>query len=186
MFPIQSFKYPNGKNGIYIYKSGYKSTSMLFGQAGFITRSPYAHYVLDSDEGRSELLFPVRHPVKRFASGLNTIRKNKKYADIDTNTIIQMLEENTFRNLHFMDVTTVLRNACFCFDDIYLYKFPEHYEQMLRDGGYEGEVPHENASTKKIVLTDSQSERVAKYYARDIALFESIKAPGQQFDFMPA
>lgn len=181
MMPVQAFEYPNGKHGVYVYKSGYQSTSMLFGQAG-ITRCAYGtKYVLDSDEGRSEVFLPVRHPVERFASGINTVRKNKKYADYSVDTFIEMLENNTFRNLHFMDIYTVLRNLCFSFDDIRLYRFPDHYEQMLRDGGYEGEIPHENKSTKKLILTDSQTARVADYYENDMKLFNSIEQAGQKF-----
>ena len=181
MFPIQSFKYPNGKNGIYIYKSGYQSTSAMFGRpiAPFINR-----HCLDRDEGRSILLFPVRNPVDRFSSGVNTVRKNKKYSEHSVDKLITMLEENTFRNLHFMDIATVLRNACFCFDDIYLYKFPDHYEQMLADGGYNGEIPHENKSARKLILTESQKKRVEAYYKTDIEIFNSIKEAGQKFLFL--
>ena len=180
MFPIQSFKYPNGKFGAYIYKSGYQSTSAMFGRP----LAPLGNkYCLDSDEGRSILLFPVRNPVDRFTSGVNTVRKNKKYSEHSVDKLITMLEENTFRNLHFMDIATVLRNACFCFDDIYLYKFPDHYEQMLADGGYNGEIPHENKSAKKLILTESQKKRVEAYYKTDIEIFDSIKEAGQKFLF---
>jgi len=182
MLPIQTVKSPNNAEIICVYKSGHTSLKncLPFNEIIFRTRLNVMN-----EKGRTVAFLPVRNPIERFVSGIYTVSKNKKYFNLGVNDWLDMLENNTHKNLHFMDVTTVLRNACFCFDDIYLYKFPDHFEQMLRDGGYEGEVPHENASTKKIVLTDSQTERVAKYYTKDIALFESIKAPGQQFDFMP-
>tara|TARA_R110002020_G_scaffold43518_1_gene126367 strand:+ start:2255 stop:2806 length:552 start_codon:yes stop_codon:yes gene_type:complete len=181
MLPIQLFNYPNGKCGIYIFKSGYQSTSSIFNVK--YSSIPNLRSV-DSDEGKSVLLFPVRNPIERFASAVNTVRKNKKYSKHSVNELIEMLEQNTFRNLHFMDIATPLRNACFHFDDIHLYKFPEHYEQMLRDGEYNDEIFHKNKSKKKLILTDSQKERVAKYYSTDIKLFESIKEPGQKFHFL--
>lgn len=181
MFPIQIFKYPNGQHGACVYKSGYSSTSLIFGPP---TRQVKERSKIDRDEGRHSLSIPVRDPVKRFASAVNTVRKNKKYSNHSVDKFIEMLEQNTFRNLHFMDISTILRNACFTFDDIYLYKFPNNYEQMLRDGGYEGDIPHENKSKKKIILTDSQETRVAKYYAKDIEIFNSIKEPKQKFYFL--
>ena len=184
MFPIQIFKYPNGNHGTYIYKSGYSSTSSIFGQPIRLMRRFSEGSKIDTDEGRGSLFIPVRDPVERFASAVNTVRKNKKYSKHSVNELIEMLEKNTFRNLHFMDVVTVIRNACFLFDDIHLYKFPDHYEEMLRDGGYDGDIPHENKSTKKLVLTDSQKARVAKYYATDIKIFNSIKEAGQKFHFL--
>tara|TARA_R110000824_G_scaffold87993_2_gene216559 strand:+ start:389 stop:940 length:552 start_codon:yes stop_codon:yes gene_type:complete len=180
MLPIQSFKYPNGKYGVYIYKSGYQSTSAIFGSSPQHLRKKGC---VDSDDGKSVLLLPIRHPVERFASGVNTVRKNKKYAGYSVNDLIEMLEQNTFRNLHFMDIATVLRNACFYFDDIHLYKFPEHYENMLHDGEYYGEIPHHNKSDKTLILTDNQKKRVSRYYAKDFELFDSIKEPGQKFYF---
>ena len=182
MFPIQVFKYPNGIHGTYIYKSGFSSTSLIFGHP--INLLFIKGFEVDRDEGRGSLFIPVRDPVERFASAINTVRKNKKYSEHSVNELIEMLEQNTFRNLHFMDVTTILRNACFLFDDIHLYKFPDHYKEMLRDGGYDGKIPHENKSSKKLILTDSQKERVEKYYSTDIKLFESIKEPGQKFHFL--
>ena len=180
MLPIQLFNYPNGKYGIYIFKSGYQSTSSMFD----VNYSSIADLrSTDSDKGKNILLFPVRNPIERFASAVNTVRRNKKYSKHSVNELIEMLEHNTFRNLHFMDIATPLRNACFYFDDIHLYKFPEHYEQMLHDGGYHGKIPHKNKS-KKLILTDSQKKRVAKYYSTDIKLFESIKEPGQKFHFL--
>ncbi len=183
MFPIQIFKYPNGKHGTYVYKSGYSSTSLIFGHPIRLKRR-FSESRIDRDEGRGSLFIPVRDPVERFASAVNTVRKNKKYSKHSVNEIIEMLEQNTFRNLHFMDVATVMRSASFLFDDIHLYKFPDHYQQMLRDGEYDGDIPHENKSTKKLVLTDSQKARVAEYYASDIKIFNSIKEPGQKFHFL--
>ena len=55
---------------------------------------------------------------------------------------------------------------------------------MLRDGGYEGDIPHENKSSEKLILTDAQEKRVMKYYAKDIEMFKSIKEPGQEFHFL--
>ena len=184
MFPIDVFKYPNGKHGACVYKSGYSSTLLILGYPTPHTNSINKISNIDTGESRDSLLIPVRNPVERFASAVNTVRKNKKYSEHSVNELIEMLEQNTFRNLHFMDVTTILRNACFLFDDIHLYKFPDHYKEMLRDGGYDGKIPHENKSSKKLILTDSQKERVEKYYSTDIKLFESIKEPGQKFHFL--
>jgi len=184
MFPIQIFKYPNEKYGTYVYKSGYSSTSLIFGRPIRLINIISGVSNIDTDKGRGSLFIPVRDPIDRFASAVNTIRKNKKYSKNSVNEMIEMLEQNTFRNLHFMDVATILRNACFLFDDIHLYKFPDHYEQMIRDGGYDGKIPHENKSSKKLILTDGQKERVENYYAKDIELFKSIKEPGQEFYFL--
>ena len=184
MFPIDVFKYPNGKRGACVYKSGYSSTLLILGYPTPQTNSINRISNIDTGEGRNSLFIPVRNPVERFASAVNTVRKNKKYSEHSVNELIEMLEQNTFRNLHFMDIATILRNACFLFDDIHLYKFPDHYKEMLRDGGYDGKIPHENKSSKKLILTDSQKERVEKYYAKDIELFKSIKEPGQKFYFL--
>lgn len=181
MIPIQTFKYPNGKNGIYIYKSGFQSTLKIFQNN---LRLMHMKHKLDSDEGRSVLLIPVRNPVERFVSAVDTVRKNKKYSKFSVNDFLKMLEENTFRNLHFMHTSDAIKRAVFCFDDLHLYKFPDHYEEMLNDGGYYEEIHHLNKSTKKLVLTDSQKARVAKYYDSDIKIFNSIKEPGQKFDFL--
>lgn len=182
MMPIQTHALPNETHVIVVYKSGYTSIKHCCPFNGIVYTANKFH---KKKQKKTKASLPVRNPIERFCSAVNYLSKNKKYADYTVDVWLDHLEQNTHMNLHFMDVTTVLRNACFCFDDIYLYKFPDHFEQMLRDGGYEGEVPHENASVKKIVLTESQSVRVDKYYARDIALFKSIKEPGQQFDFMP-
>jgi len=181
MIPIQTFTYPNGKNGIYIYKSGFQSTSKIFRNH---LRIMHTKHKLDSDEGRSVLLIPVRNPVDRFVSAVDTVRKNKKYSEYSVNDFLKMLEENTFRNLHFMRTSDAIKCAVFCFDDFHLYKFPEHYKNMLNDGGYYDEIHHLNKSTKKLVLTESQKARVAKYYATDIEIFNSIKEPGQEFHFL--
>jgi len=178
---MQIFKYPNGTYGVFIYKNGYTSTKSIFGE----TAKYPSRNIVGCDVAQTTLFLPVRNPVERFCSAINTMRKDKRFADKSINEFISELEEKSFSNIHFIPVVQTLRNMCFLFDHIHLYKFPDHYELMLRDGGYEGEVPHENKSTKKIVLTDSQIERVTKYYAKDITLFESIKSPGQQFDFMP-
>ena len=128
------------------------------------------------------LLFPFRDPVKRFISGVDTVKKNKKHENYSIDDYIDGLEgKNNFNNIHFMESSTVLRNACYKFQHIHLYKFPEHYEQMLRDGGYEGDIPHKNKSMKKWTLTKSQEERVRKHYAKDIEIFKSIEKPGQKF-----
>lgn len=178
---MKIFKYPNGTYGVFIFKNGYTSTKSIFSEnTEYPTRN-----IMGQDVGQTTIFLPVRNPVERFCSAVNTMRRDKRFADTSINDFICGLEQKSFNNIHFIPVMQTLRNLCFMFDHIHLYKFPDHFEQMLRDGGYEGEVPHENASTKKIVLTDSQTERVAKYYAKDIALFESIKAPGQQFDFVP-
>jgi len=180
MFPIQIFTYPNGKNGVRIYKCGYTSTVSIF-------PDPLTNRLTNLNRPRwnkhtKPLLFPFRDPVKRFISGVDTINKNNKYKNYGIDDFIDGLEgKNDFKNIHFMESSIILRNACYKFDHIHLYKFPEHYEQMLRDGGYEGDIPHKNKSIKKWTLTKDQEERVRKYYAKDIEVFESIEEPGQEF-----
>ncbi len=189
MLPIQIFTYPNGKKGVCIYKTGYTSTSYIFSgekkQSFFNSRKDFKDFGHIYRSGIDEpLLFPFRDPVKRFVSAMKQLKKNKKYAEYDIDSLLDGLEQGTFKNPHFLESSIILRNACFIFHHIHLYKFPEHYEQMLRDGGYEGNIPHENKSSEKLTLTKMQEERVKKYYAKDIEMFESIEKPGQEFYFL--
>ena len=183
MFPIEIFTYPNGRKGVGIYKCGYQSTKSICPNSiphPGLQREPLNRK--DILQFNEPLLFPFRDPVKRFISAVDTVKKNKKYDNYNIDDFLDGIEEKgDFRNLHFMESSIILRNACYKFDHIQLYKFPDHYEQMLRDGGYEGDIPHKNKSIKKWTLTKSKEERVRKYYAKDIEVFESIKNPGQPF-----
>lgn len=183
MFPLQTFTYPNGKKGVFVYKTGYSSSASIFGAikgASSLRLNPVLDLRLDFEP----LLFPFREPVERFISAFDTIKRNKKYAEYSIDDVLDALEQNTFKDAHFFPTSIILRNACLKFKNIYLYKFPEHYEQMLRDGGYEGDIPHKNKSQKKSSLTASQEARVEKHYAKDVEIFKSIKKPGQEFYFL--
>ena len=76
MLPIQLFNYPNGKYGIYIFKSGYQSTSSMFD----VNYSSIADLrSTDSDKGKNILLFPVRDcwgPTKYLFEGMLEETKN--------------------------------------------------------------------------------------------------------------
>ena len=174
---MKIFKYPNGTYGVFIFKNGYTSTKSIFSEnTEYPTRN-----IMGKDVAQTTIFLPVRNPVERFCSAVNTMRRDKRLADTIINDFISGLEQKSFNNIHFIPVMQTLRNLCFIFDHIHLYKFPDHYEQMLRDGGYEGEIPHENKSTKKLILTDSQTARVANYYENDMKLFNSIEQAGQKF-----
>ena len=179
--PLMTFKYPNEKYGAYIYKNGFTSTWKIFGKPFWVT--PLSKNKIVKFNNQKSLLLPIRNPIDRFISGINTIHKYEEYKNQSVDDIIKMLETDIFNKLDLINVSTILINAKLYFDNLYLYKFPEHYREMLSDGGYDGEIPHENISTSKVVLTQSQLERVKNIYAKDIEIFESIKNSGQLFNF---
>jgi hypothetical protein len=183
MFPIAIFNYPNKSVGIDVWKSGHTSTAQAIGPSRM---PPISIISRKSTLSTAPVLFPFRDPVKRFVSAVGMLSKTKggrgRYAGWGVNDFLDMLEKNTGVNRHFTKSSTALRSACFMYENIYLYKFPDHYENMLRDGGYEGEIPHENSGKRKPLLTESQRKRVEKIYENDIKIFNSIKKPRQAFD----
>ena len=184
MFPISIFSYPNKSIGIDVWKAGHTSTSQAIGPS---SSPPISTISIKSNTlSTAPVLFPFRDPVKRFVSAVGMLSKEKggrgRYAGWGVNDFLDMLEKNTGVNRHFTRSSTALRNACLMYENIYLYKFPDHFENMLRDGGYEGKIPHENSGKRKPLLTESQRKRVEKIYENDIKIFESIKIPRQRFD----
>jgi hypothetical protein len=178
-YPLLAFKYPNNKYGLYILKNGYTSTHSIFKQRINI-REPKTE--LNSYNNKKVLLVPIRNPVDRFQSAINTFYSFKRDWDCSVDKLITRHQQNPFFNPHFFEVSPILKNAKLCFDQIFLYSFPNHFKQMLSDGGYNGNLPHENIGNKKVVLTAKQIEAVKNIYAEDIKIFESIKAPGQALD----
>ena len=178
-YPLLVFEYPNNKYGIYIFKNGYISTHKIFKQRILIRKT---NFKLNKHNNKKILLVPIRNPVERFESGINTFYNYKKSCKYSVDQLIEWKAKNIFINPHFFNVSKILKNAKLCFDQIYLYSFPNHYEQMLNDGGYNGDLLHENIGKRKIVLTESQKEKVRDIYAKDIEIFKSIQTPGQLYD----
>lgn len=179
-YPLLAFKYPNNKYGIYIFKNGYTSTHKIFQQCIKI-REPNAR--LNTYNNKKVLLVPIRNPIDRFESAINTFYSYKRDWDCSVDKLIIRHQQNPFFNPHFFEVLPIIKNAKLCFNEIFLYSFPNHFEQMLSDGGYNGNLPHENIGKKKVVLTLKQIEAVKNIYAEDIKIFESIKTAGQLYDF---
>lgn len=175
-YPLLAFEYPNNKYGLYIFKNGYTSTHSIFKQRINI-REPNTK--LNSYNGKKVLLVPIRNPVDRFQSAINTFYSFKRDWDCSVDKLISRHQENPFFNPHFFEVSKILNNAKLCFDEIFLYSFPNHFEQMLSDGGYNGNLPHENIGSKSVVLTEQQMKKVKDIYAEDIKLYKSIKTAGQ-------
>ena len=176
--PLLVFLYPNNKYGLFIFKSGYTSTRKIFNQTIKIRQ---ANAALKTYNGNKVLLVPVRNPIDRFESAVNTFYNYKKHWPYSVDQLIDWHEQKTFYNPHFFEVSKMLDNAKLCFDKIQLYTFPNHYKQMLLDGNYSSYIPHENIGKKDIVLTQQQIKKVQKLYVDDIQLYETIKTPGQLF-----
>lgn len=178
-YPLLAFEYTNNKYGLYIFKNGYTSTHSIFKQRINIREH---NTKLNSYNGKKVLLVPIRNPVDRFESAINTFYSFKRDWDCSVDKLISRHQENPFFNPHFFEVSPILKNAKLCFDQIFLYSFPNHFKQMLSDGGYNGDLPHKHIGNKNVVLTKNQIQKVEKIYKNDIKIFESIQAPGQLFN----
>jgi len=124
-------------------------------------------------EPTKPILLAVREPVTRFVSTV-------AYLELDPEESILALENNTRiicegvnihlrRNTHFAYQHTLIRG------DTRFYKFPDQLERMCRDAGLDYPLPVVNETKhEKPKLTDDQIERVKKYYAQDVKLYNSI------------
>ena len=63
--------------------------------------------------------------------------------------------------------------------DTKLYRFPDHLVEAATELGMQLPLPVVNAASRpKPTLTAEQQQVVEEYYAEDIALYNSITAPG--------
>ena len=123
----------------------------------------------------------VRDPALRFRSAMAQFRLT------DVDAAMDSLENGTpiplaravrplHENVHFQ------RQSALAAGTTKLYRFPDDLDAAAVEIGLSLPLPIINEATdEKPALTPEQEERVRSYYAADVALYESITRPGQQY-----
>jgi hypothetical protein len=166
------FNTPNGKKIPFVPKCGIVSLAhMLHNYEKGAARKKSRHHE------SKDILLPVRNPVERFTSAIWQVNKNKP---LTVDEALDCLENGRPLDGHFKRISDILE-CCEGCRSVKLYRFPDHFQEMIKDAGLNYTDTRKNASTDKPILTNSQAERVAEYYKNDMNLFNSIEHAGQKF-----
>lgn len=154
-----------------------KGTAYPPGKSADTTR---LHFLVPKVEAleREVTIIPVRDPVERFRSACAESNRD------DVDAVIEDLKENRIpRNSHFWNQVRLLQG-----NKAKLYKFPDHFPQLLEEIGVGPDVVDIHQRDNRIEkpeLTEAQVAAVKELYADDVRLFESINEPGQEVQDLP-
>lgn len=119
------------------------------------------------------VLLAVRDPVVRFAStvvylGLQ-VEQTISALENNDEVVVDKLPIVLAKNTHFLPQSIYNTEGTKC------YKFPDQLQQLCEDAGLDWPLPKINeGKNKKPILTPEQIERVKKFYAEDVKLYESL------------
>jgi len=114
----------------------------------------------------SQVVLISRDPVERFISACVE-------QEITPSRALRKLSENDI-NHHFLPTSDWLVDGC------KLYKFEEHLQDAVKDLGLTWPmVKISGKKIKKPKLTKEQIKKIESFYAKDVALYKSIKKAGQ-------
>lgn len=119
------------------------------------------------------VLLAVREPITRFASTVAYLNLSVEQAinalENGNEVVVDKLPMALSKNTHFLPQSIYNTEGTKC------YKFPEQLEQMCKDAGLDWPLPKINeGKNNKPILTPEQIERVKKFYAEDVKLYESL------------
>ena len=134
-----------------------------------------------TDRPTNDVFLLVRDPVDRFLSAMVLRRLD----DVD-DTLTALANETQIggcpceinNDPHFYHQSWYIDMANG--QNVWLYKFPDHIDNMAKDTGIGQTMPTENVTEiPKPSITDDQKNQVYQYYSDDYTLFQKITSPKQ-------
>lgn len=127
------------------------------------------------------IILIVRHPVNRFLSAMT----HMGFDDVDF-CIKSIKNKTIIKYKKYYDKKRIIDDPHFrpqfnlIFGETHLFKFKEHFNDVLDLLEIEETIPHLNVANKeKPILTKEQEEFLLEYYKEDLKLFESIDKPNK-------
>lgn len=126
------------------------------------------------------IILIVRDPINRFLSAMVHLNlanvelcvnslKNHEFVEFKKNKKRRLIEDVHFQHQHEK-----------IFGETHLFKFQEHFDDVLHLLEIEETIPHLNKAKKeKPILTKEQEAFLLEYYKEDLKLFESIDKPNK-------
>lgn len=129
------------------------------------------------------VIIPIRHPVDRFISamselGLNNIDLTLDSLESQTKIIAYVNKEIQLSNdPHFNFQSSLLVEG-----NNYLFKFPEHLQELINLLAINSPIPIINPSKDSSYnISEIQIERIETYYSQDLLLYNSIIEPNTTY-----